>query len=177
MAFIPAIATAIFSAAAPAAGAASSGLSLGGVLSGVGTALGAAGTIGAGVAAKNEADYEAKQMEIKGAEERAAAQREAQLKRREGQLVQSRQQALAAASGAGAGFDAPTIVKMMTDTAGEAEYNAQTVNYGGLSRATGLMDSARGRRAAGKASFMGSIIGGFGQAVGGFGRLRSGAYG
>jgi hypothetical protein len=151
---------------------AASSITAGTILSGLGTAASAIGTIGAGTAAKNAAEYEAKQMEIKGAEERAAAQRDAQQKRREGQLVQSRQQALAAASGAGAGFDAPTIVKMMTDTAGESEYNAQTAMYGGLSRATGLMDSARGRRAAGKASFLGSVIGGFGSAASGFAKLR-----
>ncbi|WP_442577905.1 hypothetical protein ACSBOB_20375 [Mesorhizobium sp. ASY16-5R] len=147
------------------------------IVGALGTAASVAGTIGAGQAAKNEANYEAKQLEIKGAEERAAAQRDAMQKRTEGKLVMSRQQALAAASGAGAGSDAPTIVRMMTDTAGEAEYNAQTVNYGGLSRATGLFDAARGRRASGKASFMGSVIGSFGQAATGLGKLRSGGFG
>lgn len=147
------------------------------IVGALGTAASVAGTIGAGVAAKNEANYEAAQMEIKGAEERAAGQRDAMQKRTEGQLVMSRQQALAAASGAGAGSDAPTIVRMMTDTAAESEYSAQSSMYGGLSRATGLMDSARGRRASGKASFLGSVIGGFGQAAGGFGKLRSGGFG
>lgn len=166
MAFIPAIAAAI-GGAASSAGAAAGGLSFGQVLGGLGTLVSAGGTIASGVAAKNAADYEAKQMEIKAAEERAAAQREAQVKRREGQLVMSRQQALAAASGAGAGADAPTIIRLMTDTARDAEYNAQTVRYGGESRAVGLMDSARGRRASGRASLLGSTIGAFGQAAGG----------
>lgn len=159
MAFIPAIAAAI--------GGASSGLSFGSVLGGIGSLISAGGTIASGVAAKNAADFEAQQMEMKAQEERAAAQREAQAKRREGALVMSRQQALAAASGAGAGFDAPTIVKLMTDTAREAEYNAGTVMYGGESRARGLMDSAKGRRLSGKASLLGSAIGGFGEAASG----------
>lgn len=154
---------------------------IGAALSGLGTVAGAAGTIAAGKAEQQSAEYEAQQMKIKAAEEQAAAQRDAQSKRREGALVQSRQQALAAASGAGAGFDAPTIVKLMMDTAGEAEYNAQTAMYGGTSRSTGLMDAARARRASGNASYLGSQIGafgglasGFGSIVGGFARNRYG---
>lgn len=146
---------------------------IGAALSAVGTAVGAAGTIAAGKAEQQSAEYEAQQMKIKAAEEQAAAQREAQAKRREGALVQSRQQALAAASGAGAGFDAPTITKLMLDTAGEAEYNAQTVMYGGRSRAQGLMDAANARKASGRASYLGSQMGAFGQLAGGFGGLAS----
>lgn len=153
------------------------GSALGSSLSGIGTAASVVGTgvsaLGAiqqGRAAQAAADYEAKQMGIKGAEERAAAGREAQMKRKEGELALSRQQALAAASGAGAGTDAPTIVKLMSDTAGQSAYNAGVVNYGGESRAQGLFDSARGRRASGKASYLGSVIGGFGQAASGLGK-------
>lgn len=171
MAFLTAIAGAIGSAATTAAGTV--GLTAGQALSGLGALVSAGGTIASGVAANNAARYEAQQMEIKAAEERAAAQREAQQKRREGQLVMSRQQALAAASGAGAGTDAPTIVKLMTDTAKEAEYNALTAQYGGESRARGLLDSARGRRASGRASLLGSTIGAFGGAASSLGRLRT----
>ncbi|WP_159585915.1 hypothetical protein [Chelativorans xinjiangense] len=157
-------------AAAGAGAAASSGITLGQTLSAIGTGVGAVGTVAAGSAANQSAKFEAQQLEQKAAEERAAAQREAQQKRREGQLIQSRQQALAAASGAGAGTDAPTIVKLMTDTAGAADFNARTVGFGGESRARGLLDSAKGRRASGRASLLGSTIGGFGQAARGFGR-------
>lgn len=162
MAFIPAIAAAI--------GSATSGLSLGSVLGGIGSLVSAGGTIASGVAAKNAADFEAQQMEMKAQEERAAAQREAQEKKREGALVMSRQQALAAASGAGAGLDAPTIVKLMTGTASQTEYNAGSVLYGGESRARGLVDSAKGRRLSGKASLLGSTIGAFGEAASGLGK-------
>lgn len=162
MAFIPAIAAAI--------GGATGSLSFGQVLGGIGALVSAGGTIASGVAAKNAADFEAQQMEMKAQEERAAAQREAQAKKREGALVMSRQQALAAASGAGAGTDAPTIVRLMTDTAREAEFGANSVLYGGESRARGLIDTAKGRRMSGRASLLGSTIGGFGQAIGGLGR-------
>lgn len=168
MAFIPAIAAAIGGAATSAAGAV--GLTAGQALSGLGALVSAGGTIASGVAANNAAKYEAQQMEIKAAEERAAATREAQQKRREGELVMSRQQALAAASGAGAGTDAPTIVKLMTDTAKESEYNALTARYGGESRARGLLDSAKARRTSGRSSLMGSVIGGFGEGAAGLGR-------
>ncbi|RWL14888.1 MAG: hypothetical protein EOR57_31575 [Mesorhizobium sp.] len=119
------------------------------------------------MAEKNAADFEAQQLEMKAKEETAAAQREALDKRREGAIINSRAQALAAASGAGAGTDAPTIVKLMGKTAGEAEYNAGTSMYGGLSRAAGLRDSAKGRRASGKASLLGSVFSGFGSAASG----------
>ena len=169
MAFIPAIAAAIGSAASGAAGAIG-GLSASQALGGLGALISAGGTIASGVASSNAAKYEAQQMEIKAAEERAAATREAQQKRREGELVMSRQQALAAASGAGAGTDAPTIVKLMTDTAKESEYNALTARYGGESRARGLLDSAKARRTSGRSSLMGSVIGGFGEGASGLSR-------
>lgn len=142
-------------------------------LSAIGTVVSGVGTIAGGVAANNAARFEAQQLEAKGKEELAASQREAEAKRREGRLVASRQQALAAASGAGAGTDAPTIVKLMTDTAGQAEYGALAETYGGFQRRAGLFDEARGRRMSGRASLLGSVIGGFGQTMSGLGSIYS----
>lgn len=135
----------------------------------IGPLIAAAGSIAGGVAANNNAKFEAQQMEMRAKEETAASQRDAIAKRREGSLINSRAQAVAAASGAGAGTDAPTIVKLMSQTSGEAEYNAQSSLYGGKSRSAGLMDSAKGRRAEGKATLLGSVFSGFGQAAKGFG--------
>jgi hypothetical protein len=129
--------------------------------------LSAVGTISAGKAEQNNQNYLAKQEEAKAKEEMASSQREAQQNRTEGDLAMSRQQALAASSGGGAGAEAPTIVKLMSDTAGQGTLNANTTLYGGMERAAGLRDSAKGRRAAGKASFLGSVLGGFGQAASG----------
>lgn len=152
-----------------------SGLELiGTVLGGLGTAASVAGTIAQGRAQNAAAQFEAKQMDMKAKEETAAAQREAEQKRREGLLVGSRQQALAAASGGGAGSDAPTIVKLMSETAGQAEYNAQSEMFGGTQRAAGLVDSARARRLSGKASLLGSNIAATGQALAGFGKVFGG---
>jgi len=138
-----------------------------GFLKGVGAVVSGVAAIGQGVAANNAAKFEAQQMEMRAKEETAAAQREADAKRREGALLNSRQQAIAAASGGGAGTDAPTIVKLMADTAGQAEYNAQSSMYGGLSRAAGLRDQAKARRAEGKASLLGSVFAGFGKTASG----------
>lgn len=138
-----------------------------GILGAAGTAVSAVGTIQAGAAEKRNQDFIAKQEEAKAKEELAASQREAQQSRNEAELAMSRQQALAASSGGGAGFDSPTIVRLMTETAGQGQLNAGTTLYGGQQRAAGLRDSAKGRRASGKASYLGSVMSGFGSAASG----------
>ena len=139
----------------------------------IGGLLGAAGTIAAGAAEKKNSDFEAKQLDKKAKEEQANAQRQAAQSQTESRLAQSRQQALAAASGGGAGSDAPTIVKLMSDTAGQGQLNADTNIYTGYSRAAGLQDQAAAKRRSGKASLLGSVIGGFGQAAKSFGTFSS----
>ncbi|MDX0180844.1 hypothetical protein [Sinorhizobium meliloti] len=133
----------------------------------LGTALSAGATVAGGVAEKRNQDFIAQQEEMKAQEELAASQREAQQSKREASLALSRQQALAAASGGGSGADAPTIVRLMSDVAGQGQMNASANLYGGQQRAAGLMDSAKGRRASGRASLLGSALGGFGQAASG----------
>ncbi len=137
----------------------------------IGSFVSAFGTVASGVAANRQAQQDALNMTAQGKEEFAASQREATAKRREGELVNSRAQALAAASGAGAGTDAPTIVKLMSGTAGEAEFNAQTALYGGKSRQLGLKQGALARRAEGRSSLLGSIVTGFGTAAKAAGQL------
>lgn len=128
----------------------------------IGGLIGAAGTLASGAAANAQAKSEALAMEAQGKEELAASQREAEEKKREGRIVMSRQQALAANSGGGA--DDPTILKLMTRTASESDYNARTALYGGEQRKRGLFDSAANRRTSGKASFLGSVFAAGGQA-------------
>ena len=140
-------------------------------LAAIGTIMSALGSVAGGIAASNQAEFEAKQLEQKSKEERAASQRDALEARKQSAMVQSRQQAVAASSGGGAGSDAPTIMKLMADTAGRGEYQAQSALYGGEQRARGLMDEAKGRRMSGRASLLGGVLGGFGQAAGGFARF------
>jgi hypothetical protein len=141
-----------------------------GVISLVSTALSAVGTVAGGVAAKNQADFQAEQQEMAGKEEFAASQREANEKRKEATYVQSRQQALAAASGGGAAD--PTIVRLMTQTAQQGEMNAQTARYVGENRQRGLMDAAKASRMSGEASLFGSFFGATGDAFSGWAKYR-----
>lgn len=131
----------------------------------IGSLVGAAGQVVGGINANNAARAEAAQLEMQGKEEFAAGQREAIAKRREGQLINSRVQALAAASGAGA--DSPTIVKLMSGTAAEAELNAGTAMYGAKARRRGAFDKATAARASGQASLLGSMFSATGTAMGG----------
>ena len=133
--------------------------------------IGAAGSVASGIAAKNQADFEAKQQEMAGNEAFASSQRDAEEKRKEAWLVQSRQQALAASSGAGA--TDPTIVQLMEDTAGQGEYNAQTAQYVGENRKRGLFDSAMGTRMTGQANMFGSFLSGASQLASGFAKYRT----
>ena len=131
----------------------------------VGSLIQGVGALASGAAANRAARQEAAMLEERGKEEFAASQRDADERRREANLAVSRQQALAAASGAGA--DAPTIVRLMSDTAGQGEYSAQTELYGGRQRRAGLYDSARARRAEGRASLLGSAFDAAGSIFGG----------
>lgn len=140
----------------------------------IGALVSAAGTVASGVAEKNAADFEAQQLDMKAKEEVAASQREAAQATKEADIAMSRQQALAASSGAGAGSDAPTIIKLMSDVAGQGELNQQSILYGGQQRAAGLIDQAKGRRMSGKASLLGSSLGAFGQAAKGIGSYGMG---
>lgn len=131
----------------------------------IGTLVSAAGQVVGGINANNAAKAEAAQLEMQGKEEFAAGQRDAMAKRREGQLLNSRVQSLAAASGAGA--DSPTIVRLMAGTASEAELNAGTAMYGATARRRGAFDRATASRASGQSSLLGSMFGAAGSALGG----------
>jgi homoserine kinase len=112
----------------------------------------------------NAADMEAEQMAQNAGQQRAEAQQEAIAKRREARLAQSRNQAVAAASGGGA--DDPGVLDINSDIAGEGEFNALTALYQGEARARGMEgDSAakkyeaKSLRRAGSAARTGSFIG------------------
>jgi hypothetical protein len=133
-----------------------------------GTGMQAIGQLQAGAAQKAALNFEAKQREVRAAEERAASQRTAIDKRHEGELVMSRQKALAAASGAG--VVNPNILDLYGETAERAEYNAASEIYGGESRARGQIDQAAAARMKGKAAMKGSIFEAAGTALSGVGK-------
>jgi hypothetical protein len=94
------------------------------------------------------AERRAQQLEIEAGQERATSQREASEERRQVRFAQSRAQAVAAASGAGA-LD-PSTLDVIGDLEGEAEYRALTRLYEGENRARGLDYGAKLERSAGK---------------------------
>ncbi|NLS19906.1 hypothetical protein HGP16_25540 [Rhizobium sp. P40RR-XXII] len=147
-------------------------------LAAIGTLVSAVGTVASGVAAKKDSDFQAQQLDAKAKEEMASSQREAAQSKQQATLANSRAQAIAAASGGGASTDAPTIVKLMSDTAGQGQLNADAQLYNGYSRAAGFTDQAAATRRTGRASLLGSIFNGFGQAAGGISKgVTSGAFG
>lgn len=115
-----------------------------------GSLVSAAGQRQAGEAAMEDAQFEATQLEQQGREEFAASQRDALERRREGVLANSRAQAVAAASGGGAGVDAPTIVRLMSGISQRAEYGAQSALYGGEQRRAGAYTQAGATRRTGR---------------------------
>lgn len=128
----------------------------------VGTGVSAVGTIAAGraqarqaqaagLAGKQAADYEAAQLEMRGKEEQAAAQREAEEYRRRKELALSTGQARAAASG----FSAtdPTALALADEIAKYGTLQEQLATYGGTSRRAGLEAAATGERFSGQSAY------------------------
>jgi hypothetical protein len=130
-----------------------------------GTAVSAIGTIAAGKAQARAAEYEAVQLDIKGKEERALAQREALEKKRGTDLALSRHQAVMAASGLGT--TDPTVTDQLGDIAEYGTYQQQLAQYGGDSRARILDYQARATRMAGKNQMRGAMYSAAGTILGG----------
>jgi hypothetical protein len=154
----------IFAAAALAAegggAAAGGGISLGtlGTAAGIGgSILSGIGSIRSGNDRASAQRAEALQLERQAGETAAAAQRNAARKRQQEQLVLSRQQAVAASSGGGA--TDPTVLDLMAKTAGEGELQANTINYEGTEKETGLNYQAAIKRAAAENAVSSGYIG------------------
>jgi hypothetical protein len=127
-------------------------------LTGAATAVSAMGTIAGGNAAADAGYrgqqaqiYKARQEEQAAQEARAVGQRALFEKRREGDLLQSKLQARAAASGGGA--DDPTVLNLGGDIAARSEYDALFEMYKGENRARGLLDAATASRMKGDAEY------------------------
>jgi hypothetical protein len=139
------------------------------VATGVAAVVGAGASVYGGFLARQEAEERAHEYEKMGKQEFAAAQADAVERRLQGQLILSRQQAAAAASGGGAGADAPTIVRLMSETAKRIDYGAQSDMYGGYSRRSTYFTSAANSRRSGANALIGGILDGVGNLLGGAG--------
>jgi len=146
-------------------------VSAGATLAGAGVS--AAASQAQGAAAAQAAEIEAASVKAAGTEKFAAAQREAELRRRQGQLQQSRGLAVAAASGGGTGGSARTL---MAATAGETRLEEMSAYYEGQNaRRNASIESAavkaKGKAAAqaGKLEAVGTLLGGVSSSISKFG--------
>jgi hypothetical protein len=130
----------------------------------VGTVLSFASTIMGGNAAAKQAKAEAAQLTTKAGQERAVTQRRMIAARREGELVESRSAALAAATGGGAGDVG--VQNILSGIGAETETNVGNVLYEGEERAKGLEFQAANVLAKGKAAKRASRISALGQLAG-----------
>lgn len=121
------------------------------LIAGVSAATGlmqAQATLAAGDAAKQQADYQAKQLEAQGKMEQAAAQAEGQELAQKRDLALSRQKTEAAASG----FSAtdPSTLAEADRIFRYGTLQQRRAEFGGLSRRANLDAQAAGRRIEGK---------------------------
>jgi hypothetical protein len=140
------------------------------------TGISVASNLYAGQKQQDAAYALALQEEARGDAEFAASQRAAEERKLEAKLIMSRQQAVAAASGGGADEDAPTIVKIMSDTVKRAEYGRESELYRGAATRKNYYESAAARRRGGDNSFLGSIFsagGSLASGIGSFAELRA----
>jgi len=129
-----------------------------GTLAILGSALGAVGSVASGASQSAALKAQANAAERQANEEQAAAQRDAISRREEANLVLSRQQAVAAASG-GSATDT-TILNLIGNTAARGDYNVASSIYEGKARAANLYDQAAIDRQQARASMLSGIIGG-----------------
>ena len=128
--------------------------------------VGAGAAVYGGMVANEQAQASAKEKISLGKERFASAQRETLEAKLAGRLAQSRQLAMAAASGAG-GADSPSIVKLMTETGERSEYAAEVSMYRGYSERDYYTRSAANDRSEGKASLLGGVLRAAGTLAGG----------
>jgi hypothetical protein len=152
----------------------------------VGAAVSFMGTIAQSNALKQQAEAEQQAANYKAAEEQrlgqqqvASAQRTALDEKRKSAYVQSRLQAVSAASGGGASD--PTVIKLSSDIAAQGEYNALSALYSGQSQNVALQNQANLDiyTGAAKASALRSqadytLLGGIGGLAGSLGKINFG---
>lgn len=138
---------------------------LGTAASAVGTVVGASAAEEQGKNADRAAQMQALALQREAREKEAAAQRRAITEQTKADLVLSRQQAVAAASGGGA--TDPTVLDIMGNTAQQGRYNADSALYEGAAAGQSLDEQAaltryRGQQArrAGRINSMTTVLSG-----------------
>lgn len=136
-----------------------------------GTALSAAGAMQSASFQKARYNYEAKVREQQADEAVAAGQRSAADRYRQGRILQSRQQAVAAA--AGGDTTDPSVIDIMSDTAAETDLAARTEMYKAENQAKGYRDAAKLARADASAASRAGTMGAISSVIGGIGQVSS----
>jgi hypothetical protein len=136
-----------------------------------GTAIQGVGRLKAGRAEKDAAFFEADQAEALSKEELAAGQREGFEIDRQGNLLKSRQTAVAAASGLGAGDI--SVLDATADVDRLVKYRKDLALFSAIQRAKGLRAQATAARKSGRASLTGGRFGAAGSVAGGVGAALS----
>lgn len=115
--------------------------------------------IQSGRAAQTQYEYQAKLAEREAQQTRAFGEVEAAKKRREGRLAESRQRAIAAASG-GAGD--PSVLNILATTEAEAQYASDMERFRGKAGAAGRRLQAQGLRLRGQSARQQGLLTGLG---------------
>lgn len=110
---------------------------------------------GAGAAQRAAAQFEADQLRVNAGQTIAAGQRAAEEQRRQGELIQSRAIALAAAGG-GSVAD-PGVVNLLARNAGETAYRSSVALYEGEDRARTMRESASAKEYSGYAAELSAL--------------------
>jgi hypothetical protein len=150
-----------------AGAAAGGGIGLGTILPVIGTAATVVGSIASGIAGKNQADFQAKEERRAAADKLASATRQADDTRRRTNILMSNEKAAAAASGAG--VTNPTVLDILSDTAGRGEFLQASDLYNGQSAAASDLDQAALLKKKGSNLMTGSWLDALGEgALGGY---------
>lgn len=115
-----------------------------------GTVLSGVGSYSQGAAAQKQANAEAAQLTAQASNQKAASQLQAMEDRRQARLLESRAQAVAAASGGGA--TDTSVVNAISGLEEQGELNALTTLFSGNQQSQQLLQQAASRRAEGSAT-------------------------
>jgi hypothetical protein len=140
--------------------------------------VGMMGSVAQANAMKQQAKAESIQLGQMAAEERAVASRDAQSKNKEGRILLSRQQAVAAASGGGA--TDPTVLELAGDIGRETSVQRRELMRQGKEKGRNLEYKAKMGLWSANANSKMTILGGIGNMIGGIGQGLgglAGAYG
>lgn len=134
-----------------------------------GTALGAAGAYQRGQQQQKAAEFEAAQLDQAAGLHQAAAQRQAMTEERQAKYAESRAQAVAAASGAGA--SGRTVTDIIGKIAQEGSYRSAVALFEGDNEAQQMHLRARASRMTGDAEAKAGTINAFSTILGGGGSM------